>query len=583
MTDNRYLHLIRQDCPLPPGTHIVAYCRDSGGEEQDRSVGQQVEAVHEYCAHHSLILERVYREDGQTASNTEKRDQLNQLLADIRGRFKLIRDRYKREKQIKEKPFGFICWKSNRLCRDHIESTHIKADIRMRGITIISLMSTGSTGDAGVDALIESFQEYQDEKLLDEISDNSRRGLADLVGLRDTDPEFRQLNPAWSTNDGRYLSIMPGPLPTGFKAERVQIGTYKRKRRGGIANEARIVQRMVPDHDNNLWERCNLAWKMRAEGATYKAIHEATRLYKNVNGYSHFFENRIYTGVLEYGGNTYHNFVEPMVSQEWFDEEQRRKAERAEKLKKQQSNPMHEPRRVASRHLLSGLVFCGAVEGQEHPMNADTVPEREGKRTRWDFYICSHKKNSRGTTCDAPRVGAAALDEAVIESLMTHVLNKENLRPIADSMAQSLMERNADVADRITAVQGQLDEVRKNVNQLLDALEKMGFSSSIQSRLQVREAEERKLLAQLANLEDLMVKPKHIPQITEKELEGWIEHIRAQLSGDDVELARRAIRHFVAKIVVHEKEGTLYYTFPLSDLSRLQILTPTGLEPVSSP
>lgn len=34
MTDfvNRYLHLVHQDCLLPPGTHIVAYCRDSGGK-----------------------------------------------------------------------------------------------------------------------------------------------------------------------------------------------------------------------------------------------------------------------------------------------------------------------------------------------------------------------------------------------------------------------------------------------------------------------------------------------------------------------------------------------------------------------
>jgi hypothetical protein len=37
-SDNRYLHLIRQDCLLPPGTHVVGYCRDSGGEEQDCSV-----------------------------------------------------------------------------------------------------------------------------------------------------------------------------------------------------------------------------------------------------------------------------------------------------------------------------------------------------------------------------------------------------------------------------------------------------------------------------------------------------------------------------------------------------------------
>lgn len=27
-SDNRYLHLIRQDCLLPPGTHIVDYYRE---------------------------------------------------------------------------------------------------------------------------------------------------------------------------------------------------------------------------------------------------------------------------------------------------------------------------------------------------------------------------------------------------------------------------------------------------------------------------------------------------------------------------------------------------------------------------
>lgn len=38
--NTRYLHLIRQDCPLPPGTHVVGYCRDSGGEEKKATYSQ---------------------------------------------------------------------------------------------------------------------------------------------------------------------------------------------------------------------------------------------------------------------------------------------------------------------------------------------------------------------------------------------------------------------------------------------------------------------------------------------------------------------------------------------------------------
>jgi len=40
-SENNYLHLVRADCPLPPGARAVIYCRDSGGEEQDRSVSHR--------------------------------------------------------------------------------------------------------------------------------------------------------------------------------------------------------------------------------------------------------------------------------------------------------------------------------------------------------------------------------------------------------------------------------------------------------------------------------------------------------------------------------------------------------------
>jgi DNA invertase Pin-like site-specific DNA recombinase len=44
---------------------VVAYCRDSGGEEQERSTQQQVEVIQEYAAYHGLILERVYIDDAR--------------------------------------------------------------------------------------------------------------------------------------------------------------------------------------------------------------------------------------------------------------------------------------------------------------------------------------------------------------------------------------------------------------------------------------------------------------------------------------------------------------------------------------
>ncbi len=316
---------------------------------------------------------------------------------------------------------------------------------------------------------------------------------------------------------------------------------------------------------------------MRHEKKEISDIHKATRLYKSVSTYTAFFRHRIYTGDLEYGGKLYENFVEPLIPRQWWEEEQERIKARAEKLKGRKIAAELEPRRVASRHLLTGLVFCGAADSEEHPMLADSTPANE-KRSQWDYYICSFKKNSRNQRCQARRVGAQALTEAVIEKLLTEVLTHANLRPIADELAKSLAERNQDAVLRITAARGELDEVRAAISKLMDALETSGFSPSIQRRLTEREAEEHQLLSEIANLEAMMVKPVDIPKVTDKQIDDFIASIKATLTSDDIDLARQALRRFVAKIVVNEKAGTIFYTFPLQDLSRKGMMPPQGYD-----
>src|SRR5690606_30453494 len=285
------------DCPLPPGTHVVIYCRDSGGEEQDRSVQQQIDTAREYCQYHNLVVDRVYVDEARVSSNTDKRNQLQEMLLDLHRNFRLIHDRYKRERAVQESPYGVIFWKSNRLGRDSIEATHIKTDLRLRGITILDLVTSANTGNAAIDALIEAFQQWQDEQALDEISQNAKRGLAQLVATRDNDPQFLEYNPGWQST-GAYLGLKPGVVPLGFKGERIQIGVYKRKK-GRKSGEARIVQRIV--YDSEMWEHCRLEWERRHDGASFGEIHQALQLFKNVNSYNALFGNEIYSGKFRFG------------------------------------------------------------------------------------------------------------------------------------------------------------------------------------------------------------------------------------------------------------------------------------------
>ncbi|MEQ8673715.1 MAG: recombinase family protein [Aggregatilineales bacterium] len=559
--DNRYLHLIRQDCPLPPGTHVVVYCRDSGGDEQDRSVAQQIDVAREYCQHHNLVLDKLYVDESKLSSNTDKRDALQELLFDLRRRFRHINDRYKREKASRENPFGVIFWKSNRLGRDSIEATNIKTDLRLRGITLIDLMTSANTGNAAVDALIEAFQQWKDEQDLEEISQNAKRGLAQLVGTRDNDPEFLRYNPDWKCTGG-YLGIRPGGVPTGFLGERVQVGVYERKK-GRKSGEPRVVQRLVPDPE--MWERCHLAWQMRHEGASYGEIHKTTRLFKNINGYDTFFSNRIYTGDIIYGGKLYKEFVPAMIPHEWFEAEQKRQAENAKKHNGKRVNRNYEPRRIGSNYLLSGLVVCGHVDGEEHPMNVESIPGKKGKRGSYSFFICTTMKNSRGQACQAKRVSTKALDQTVIENLLAHVMTIENLRPLAKNIAQSLEERSNDSGTRISVLEDKLAEVKKSLENIMDAIENMGYAKHLQQRYDERRREEEELLSELAVLEALQVNPGQIARISDEALEGWINYMREALECEDKALARRIIQQFVAKVVIKEGTGTLYYTFPFPD------------------
>ena len=579
--NNRYLHLIRQDCPLPPGTHVVGYCRDSGGEEQDRSVSQQADTIREYCAHHNLVLDKLYLDEARKSSNTDKREALQDLLYDLRGNFQRINDRYRREKAVTENPFGVVFWKSNRLGRDSIEATNIKTDLRLRGITIVDLITSANTGNPGIDALIEAFQSWQDEQLLDEISENVKRGQAQLVATRDDDPEFLKYNPGWPSTGG-YLGVKPGRAPRGFKKEDIQIGVHKR-RKGRSGGEPRIVGRLVPDPET--WDRARLAWEMRHVGVPIGKIHEVTHLYKSRNSYTTFFSNIIYTGDYEFGGKVYENFVPAMISREWFALEQERKAERAKKAAGSKPKPQYEPRRISSNYLLSGLVFCGHVTGEEHPMHIESIPAREGHGGEYVFFICTTKKNTRNDRCRSKRVSLKGLEQSVIDNLLEHIVTVENLQPLADELAAQLSERSQDADKRIDAVQSKLDEIRRQMDNLLDTIERIGYAPHIQDRYDERRREESELVAELTNLEALLVKPQKIKFVSEDMLRQWVDHTRETLESGDRELARQAIRQFVAKIVIKNGTGTLYYTFPLE----AELYTPSvrsvdlrGLEPLAS-
>ena len=89
----------------------------------------------------------------------------------------------------------------------------------------------------------------------------------------------------------------------------------------------------------------------------------------------------------------------------------------------------------------------------------------------------------------------------------------------------------------------------------------------------------------MAVLKALQINPKQISFVSEEALEGWVQYMRDALEGEDKSLARRVIQQFVAKIVIKEGTGMLYYTFPFPDdlyMPSYGNLDLKGFEPLTS-
>jgi hypothetical protein len=71
------------------------------------------------------------------------------------------------------------------------------------------------------------------------------------------------------------------------------------------------------------------------------------------------------------------------------------------------------------------------------------------------------------------------------------------------------------------------------------------------------------LLAEMVSLIVLTVKSRQIEFVNEEMLKLWVEQMRETLKTAIRGLARRAIQHFLAKVIIRVGTGTSYYVFPL--------------------
>jgi site-specific DNA recombinase len=515
----------KNNSPFPPSSQIVAYLRDSGGDDQDLSVPQQESALRTWCASTGLTLSRTFADVAAPGSSTVGRAQFLAMIQYFRNG---------------APEAGLLIYKFSRFARDIDDAMFYKADLRRSGYIIHSLMDDIPQGVDG--RFFEAARDWMNEKFLQDLSEDVKRGLSHLVTV---------------------YGAVPGTPPAGFMRQPITIGT----RRDGTPH---IVNKWVPNPAT--WEACRQAWHMRAHRASLPQILAATHIYPSINSLTTFFQNRLYLGELRYANLVIPNYCEPLIDQATWDTVQALTASR----RIAQPGPNH-PRRVDSTYLLSGLVYC-ALCGSA--MSGNTV-KFKGKPA-YEYYQCSAAR--RRHDCAAAQIPRQDLEDLVMANLAGEILRSATI-----AAHQAELDRIADseaglIAAERTETNRRLAHARRRMANVTETIAELGKSPALIDKLRTLEAEQSGLLIHLADLTN----SRRSPTLSPDQLTNITTKLQTLATGPEhrTEL-HQVLRAIIARVTVERKDrslcGLITYYHPPEVLNSSEDLCLWEPPPVGAP
>lgn len=403
--------------PFPPGASVVAYLRDSGGEEQDLSTSEQQNALQEWCNTQNLRLSRIFRDEARPGSSTLTRTAFNAMMTHFHD--PACRDA------------GVIIWKYSRFSRDFDDAQFFKADLRRRGFIIYSI--NDNIPDTLEGKVFETMIDWMNHRYLEDLSTDIRRGLHHIV---------------------KEYGAMPGHPPPGFKRATSVIGT----RRDGSPH---TISKWVIDPETAPLIRA--AWQMRAEGAGIREIDQKFHLFKTRSMYTYFFRNLLYIGTLNYGGTVIEKYSDPLIDPNTWQKVQQINAQNAKENNPTRAGNPNSPRRLGSTFLLSGLLRCAKCGAL---MNGQVI--QFGGKKRNDYYVCS--RAVRQMDCDARRIPRAPLEESIINQVVAYVQDSSLLEQREKIRVENASAKIEENQARVKALERELSISQRRITSLINRI-----------------------------------------------------------------------------------------------------------------
>lgn len=392
-----------------------------------------------------------------------------------------------------------LVWKLDRFSRDRYDSAHYKHALKKNGVKVISVKENITDTPEGIilEAMLEGMAEYYSA----ELSIKVKRGMKE--------------NAIKGKNNGANL-------PYGYYVDN----------QGYLAidpTQAPIVKEIYDLYD---------------KGQTMTQIIDYLNSKGIVNNYgkpftvgkmSYLLKNRKYIGEYKYDDIVIPGGVPAIIDNDQFERIQI----------KMKSNRKHAARFEAlTDYLLSTKLFCGSC-------GAMMVGESGIGRNdlRYHYYKCGNAKRRKG--CNHKKaIKKDVIEKLVVEITVRAVLTYENIDRIADNI---LIVQSQD-DPTIPALKKQLQECKKGIENLVNAVQAGIVSPSTKERLDMLEAQRSQIESsiELALIER--------PVFTKDQIVAWISSFKYG-NIEDKEYQKNVINAFVNSVYVFDDKITLNYNY----------------------
>lgn len=438
----------------------VAYGRYSTDMQREESIDAQFRAIEDYCKRNEIELISTYADEG-ISGTTDNRPEFQRMIKDAElGAFDYV-----------------IVHKLDRFSRSKYDSAIYKRKLKLAGVQLLSVLENldGSPESIILESVLEGMSEYYSKNLSREVKKGKKENAL-------------------------KCKFNGGTVPLGYDID---------ENKNYVINlyEAEIIKIIFDMYGNNYGYK-DIMDTLNSKGYKTKTGKSFTR-----NSFFEILRNEKYIGTYVYSKEDFDGFakkrnyhrkkkdkkdmiyiengVPAILDKEAWDKAQ----VRIEKYK-------HLPRNIKDSryYILTGLLYCAECGS---PMSGNTI--KNGYGNPYHYYKCNNRVRTRA--CKSVSVRADKIEKQVLDCFDDVIFTKHNKAEVLESMMLFLNKPDTKI-DKTAGLKKELQEVNKQLDNILNAILNGISSPTVQEKLNELEKKKKNLTESISKYESKKINPQ---------------------------------------------------------------------------